>query len=146
MSLQALFSQVWCFRRRQNNVVHQGDQKIGKKLTKFWKNSPKQSPSPKMPKYLHKKSIWESKNINVKPFLKPLSTCNKPYFEIDTAYLGENVLNLPKQKVAQNVSISLRYLIFSKGHNWLPKIAQLVKNCPSGYNVCHIISGNNKEV
>jgi hypothetical protein len=33
-----------------------------------------------------------------------------------------------KQKVAQNVAISLGYFIFSKNHNEPPKVAQLVKN------------------
>jgi hypothetical protein len=37
------------------------------------------------------------------------------------AYLAENVINLPKQKVAQNVTISLGYFIFSNNHNELPK-------------------------
>jgi hypothetical protein len=40
-------------------------------------------------------------------------------------YLGENVLNLIEQKVAQNVTISLSYLIFTKNNNEPPKIAQL---------------------
>jgi hypothetical protein len=30
------------------------------------------------------------------------------------AYLGENLINLLKQKVAQNVTMSLGYFIFSK--------------------------------
>jgi hypothetical protein len=32
----------------------------------------------------------------------------------ETAYLGENVMNLVKQKVAQNVAISFGYCIFKK--------------------------------
>jgi hypothetical protein len=60
--------------------------------------------------------------------LKPKNTYNKPCFE--TAYLGENVINLLQQKAAQNVTFSLVYFIFKKNHNKSPKIAQLAKNCP----------------
>jgi hypothetical protein len=42
-------------------------------------------------------------------------------------YLGENVINLPKQKVAKNVTISLG---FSKNHNEPSKVAPLAKNHP----------------
>ena len=45
----------------------------------------------------------KAQNIYIKPLLKPKNTCNKPYFE--TAYLGKNVKNWAKQKVAQNVTI-----------------------------------------
>jgi hypothetical protein len=48
----------------------------------------------------------------------------------ETAYLGENVINLLQQKAAQNVAIPLGYFIFSKNHNEPPKVAQLAKNCP----------------
>ncbi len=48
----------------------------------------------------------------IKPLLKPENTYNKPCFK--TAYLGQNVINLLKQKVAQYVAISLGFLIFSK--------------------------------
>jgi hypothetical protein len=40
--------------------------------------------------------------------------------------LGENL----KQKVAQNVAITLGYFIFSKNHNEPPKVAQLAKSRP----------------
>jgi hypothetical protein len=58
--------------------------------------------------------------------LKPSNTYNKPCFE--TAYLGENVINLLNQKVAQNVAIILG--IFSKNHNEPPKVTQLAKYPP----------------
>jgi hypothetical protein len=58
--------------------------------------------------------------------LKPENTNNKSSFE--TVYLGENVINLLKQKLAQNVAISLGY--FLKNHNEPPKVAQLAKNHP----------------
>ncbi len=45
-------------------------------------------------------------------------------------YLGDNVINLIKQKVAQNVAIILGYFICSKNHNEPPKVAQLSKNHP----------------
>jgi hypothetical protein len=35
-----------------------------------------------------------------------------------------------KHKVAQNVIISLGYIIFSKNHNEPSKEAQLARNCP----------------
>jgi hypothetical protein len=38
-----------------------------------------------------------------------------------------------KQRVTQNVAISLAYFIFSKSHNWHPKVAQLPKNPQSGH-------------
>ncbi len=44
-------------------------------------------------------------NIYIKPLFKPKNTGNKHYFKI--VHLGENVKNLLKQKVAQNVTISL---------------------------------------
>jgi len=56
--------------------------------------------------------------------LKPSNTYNKPCFEI--AYLGENSINLLKQKVA----IILGYFILSKNHNEPPNVAQLAKNRP----------------
>jgi hypothetical protein len=43
------------------------------------------------------------------------------------------VKNLLKQKVAQNVAISICYFIFSKNQNEPPKVAQLVKNAQSGH-------------
>jgi hypothetical protein len=44
--------------------------------------------------------------------------------------LSENVINLVNQKVAQNVTISLGYFIFSKNCNEPPTVAQLAKNHP----------------
>jgi hypothetical protein len=64
--------------------------------------------------------------------LKPKNTY-KPSFE--TAYLGENVINLLQQKVTQNIPISFSYLIFSKNHNEPPKVAQLVKIAQYGHPV-----------
>ncbi len=65
------------------------------------------------PKHLHQ-TTWE--------------TYSKICFE--TAYLDENVINLVKPKVAQNVTISLGYFIFSKNHNEPPNVAYLPKNHP----------------
>jgi hypothetical protein len=56
--------------------------------------------------------------------LKAQNIYNKPCFE--TAYLGEILINLHKQKVA----IILGYFILSKNHNEPPKVAQLAKNRP----------------
>jgi hypothetical protein len=68
-------------------------------------------------------------NINIKPLLRLKNTCNKPYSK--TAYLGENVKKLHLPKVAQNVNMSLGYFIFSKSHNWPPKVAQFAKKLPN---------------
>jgi hypothetical protein len=67
-----------------------------------------------------------AQNTCIKSLLKPLNIYNKPCSETD--YLGEIVINLLKQKVAQNVTISLGYFIFSKNHNEHPKVVQLAKN------------------
>jgi hypothetical protein len=57
----------------------------------------------------------KTKTIYIKPLLKPKNTHNKSCFV--TAYLGENEINLLKQKVAQKVTIILGYFIISKNHN-----------------------------
>jgi hypothetical protein len=84
------------------------------------------------PKFLKKepKQLPKVQNIYIKPHLKPKNTCNKPYFK--TTYFGENIKDLLKQKVAQNVYISLGYFYFfySKNRNWHTEVAQLVKNRP----------------
>jgi hypothetical protein len=50
--------------------------------------------------------------------------------------LCENVLNLLQQKVAQNVTISLGYFIFSKNHHGSLKVAILANNAQSGHPAC----------
>jgi hypothetical protein len=70
----------------------------------------------------------KAQNIFIKPLLKPYNTYDKPCFE--TTYLGKNVINLFKQKVAQNVAISLGFFIFSKNHNEPSKEAQFAKYRP----------------
>jgi hypothetical protein len=57
----------------------------------------------------------KAKNIYINPLLKPKNTWNKLCFE--TAYLGENLINLYKRKVAQNVAHSLGYFSCAKNHN-----------------------------
>jgi hypothetical protein len=69
-------------------------------------------PSQKKAKISTTKLNLKAQNIYNKPLLKPQNTYNKPCFE--TAYLGENVINLLKQKVAQKVAIILGYFILSK--------------------------------
>jgi hypothetical protein len=46
------------------------------------------------------------------------------------SYLGKNVIDLFKQKIAQTFANSLGYFIFIKNHNEPKKAAQLVKNSP----------------
>jgi hypothetical protein len=74
-------------------------------------------------------------NIYTKPLLKPKNTYNKPCLE--TAYLGESVINSLGQKVAQNITLSLGYFIFSKNPNRPPKVAQLVKHHPIWSPCCN---------
>jgi hypothetical protein len=70
------------------------------------------------PKHLHQTTFKSLK------YLQQIKSC------FETAYLGKNVINLLKQKVAQKVTIVLDYFIFSKNHNAPPKVAQLMKNHP----------------
>jgi hypothetical protein len=65
---------------------------------------------------------------NIKPLLKPSNTYNKPCSK--TAYLGGNVVNLLKQKVSQNVTISLGYFIFSK-NQMSPKSSPIGEKLPN---------------
>jgi hypothetical protein len=76
------------------------------------------------------------------PLLKPLNTYNKPCFE--HAYLGENVIDLPKQKIAQNVIFTLGYLIFKKNHNEPSKVAQwgLIPTANPKYKLLHFLTTN----
>ncbi len=57
----------------------------------------------------------------------------------ETAYLGENVKNLPKQNIAQNVAFSLGFFCFLKSHNDPQKVAKLAKNHPI-WSPCHQVT------
>jgi hypothetical protein len=115
---------------QQHPLIHifqarQGDQKIGKKFAQnFGKSSLNIHLAKKMQKYLYKSSTWNSK---ITTFLT-LKTYNKPHF--DTTYLGENGINLIKQKVAQNVATSLSPFIFKKKSQWASKSSLIGKNHP----------------
>jgi hypothetical protein len=50
--------------------------------------------------------------VQIKPLMKPQNTYNIPCF--GTAYLDQNVIIRLKQKVSQNLGISLGYFICSK--------------------------------
>ncbi len=63
-------------------------------------------------------------NIYIKPVLKTMLKCE---------YLRENVIDLRKQKIAQNVAITSGYFYFSKNHNEHSKVAQLIKIPQSGH-------------
>jgi hypothetical protein len=110
------------------DVYRKGDQKIGKKIRPIFQKVAKTVSKPKKAKISTTKLKLKAQNIYIKPLLKPQNTFNKPCFE--TAYLCENVINLLKQKVAQNVAISLGYFIFSKIHNEPPNVTQFMKKCP----------------
>jgi hypothetical protein len=74
-------------------------------LPNFFKNSPNGLQVKKGQNIYNLKT----QNIYIK---KLLNTYNKPCFE--TAYLGENGINLLQQKLAQKVTISLGYFMFLK--------------------------------
>jgi hypothetical protein len=76
-----------------------------------------------MSKYLHQTSFETLKYIET------------PCFE--TAYLGENVKHLLRQKVLQNVTISLGYFMFSKNYFQLPKVT-ISKKLP---NLVTLVTG-----
>jgi hypothetical protein len=105
------------------------------RVTRFETNHPifqKVSQTASKPKKAQISTITKlnlkAQNIYIKPLFKPYNTCNKPCFE--AAYLGENVINLHKQKVAQNIAISLGYFIFSKNHKKPPIVSQFSKSDP----------------
>jgi hypothetical protein len=88
--------------RRFEKKIHPIFQKVAQKVTKPKKclniYNKRQFGSPK---HMHQnQTIFET--------LKYLQQC------FETAYLGENAINLIQQKVAQNVTISLGYFILSK--------------------------------
>jgi hypothetical protein len=101
-----------------------------KKLQHFLKNSPK-SRQVKKAKISTTKLNLKTHNIYIIPLLKLENAYNKSCFE--TVHLGENVINLLKQKVAPKVAIILGYFIFTKNHNESPKVAQLSKIAQSGH-------------
>jgi hypothetical protein len=74
------------------------------------------------------KAQFESPKFPHQTTFETLKNYNKPCFEC--AYLGENVIDLLKQKTAQIVAITFGCFIFSKSHNDIPKVAQSVKNRP----------------
>ncbi len=74
----------------------------------------------------HKAQFGSLKHLHQTTF-ETLQYLQQTTFE--TAYLGKKVINLPKQKVAQKVTIFWGYFILSKNHNEPPKVAQLAKNC-----------------
>ncbi len=91
----------------------QGDQMIFKigQLKKIAKTASK----PKNAKISTSNHFWNLKIPTTNHALKLL-------------YLGENVINFLKQKVAKYVAIALGYHFLN--HNELPKVAQLAKNRP----------------
>jgi hypothetical protein len=77
-----------------------------------------------MPKYPHQSSILKSKTYTPNHFL---NLKNLQQILLEIAGLSKNVDNLVRHKLAQNVSNSLGYLIFTKKNNGLPKVAQFAK-------------------
>ena len=65
---------------------------------------------------------WSTKYFRPVCYIGRIIGYDKLFFE--TAYLGENIINLFQQKAAQNVAISLGYFIFSKNQEEPPKLAQ----------------------
>ncbi len=105
-------------------VTNRVTRRLEKKLPIFLKIA-QRSCRVKKAKISATKLNLKTQNIYIKPLLKLWNTYNKPC--VKTAYLGENVINLLKQKVA----IILGYFILSKNHNETPKVAQLAKKSPN---------------
>jgi hypothetical protein len=59
-------------------------------------------------------------------------------------HLGKNEIDLKKQKIAQNVNITLGYIISSKNHNQSSKVAQLAKIAQSGHPISLTIGFNDR--
>jgi hypothetical protein len=86
--------------------------RFGKNSPNFGKSSQNSCQTKKW-QHINIKAQFESQRHLHQPFFEPLKyTCNKPCFE--TAYLGENAKQLPKQKVSQTITIPLGFFIFSK--------------------------------
>ncbi len=71
----------------------------------------------------------KTQNIYIKLLLKPKNICIKPCFE--TAYLGENVINLLHQKLAQNIAISFGLIHLFKKSQWASKSSPIGKKLPN---------------
>ncbi len=80
-------------------------------MPNFSKSSPKSLQGKRGQNICNKAQFESPKHLDETTF-KPKNTYNKPCFE--TAYLGENVINLLQQKGAQNIPMSLGYFIFKK--------------------------------
>jgi hypothetical protein len=105
--------------------------RVTRKIVKncqFFLNAPKVAKSKKGQNIYNKAQFECSKHIQQTTF-ETLKYLQKTYFE--SAYLGENIIKLLKQKVA----IILGYFILSKNHNKPPKVTQLAKNRTSGHPV-----------
>ncbi len=93
-------------------------------MPNFSKNSQKSCQVKKGQNIYNEAQFESPKHLHQTTF-ETLYTYNKLCFE--TAYFGENVINLLKQKVAQKVTIILGFFILSKNHNEPPKVAKLTK-------------------
>jgi hypothetical protein len=109
------------WQQRLTVLLLQGDRMIGKKWPIF-KKSCQNSYQAKNVKISTSKFNLNSIIPTFNPFWN-LNTYNKPCFE--TANIFKKVLYLLKQKVTQNITISLGYFTLSKNHNDHPKVAHL---------------------
>jgi hypothetical protein len=102
---------------------------------RFANNSPifqKKLPyKPKTAQISTTKLNLKAQNIYIKPLLKAKNAYNKPCFE--NACIGANVINLLKQKVAQNYCHFFGLIHLFK--NDPPKVAQLAKNHPASNGI-----------
>jgi hypothetical protein len=82
---------------------------------------------------IYNKAQFESPKHLHQTTFETLKYLQQTMFE--TAYLGKNVINLHKQKVAQKVAIILGYFILSKNHNEPPNLPNWHKITQSGHPV-----------
>jgi hypothetical protein len=94
------FIKLFC---KINLTACQTGQKVGEKIRPSFEKVAKTIAERKIAQIPITKQNLKFPKFYIKPLLTPKNTNNKPYFE--TAYLGENVKKLLKQKVLKNVAI-----------------------------------------
>jgi hypothetical protein len=93
-----------------------------KKIAQFFKNVAWTVSKPKKAKISTTKFNLKAQNIYIKPLLKSWNTYNKPCFE--TAYLGENAINLHAMSAFLWATSSFQKITMSLQKAQLKKITQ----------------------
>jgi hypothetical protein len=94
---------------------------LKKNSPNFSLSSPNSLEAPKGPNIYNKAQFESPKHLHQTTW----ETYSKPCFE--TAFSGENVINLLKQKVAQNVTISLVAYLPKNHPIWSPCLQQRIE-------------------